>query len=213
MMEILVVTGGIGSGKSAVCRIIESVFGCAVYNADGRVRDLYRTHPVLLSDIEGALGEDLRDDEGTFSPKKLASRIFSDEQALRTVESLVFPVLIDDFGKWAESYSTDRFVVFESATILEKPEFRSFGDRILLVDAPFDVRLKRAAARDSVSEEDIRKRMMRQPMMNQVSFGDISPDVDAVVRNVGTPDELEKKTIDAVMAMFDNILKIYDYED
>ena len=97
MMEILVVTGGIGSGKSEVCRILEEVYGCGVYNADERVKMLYDVHPSLLNDIETMLGDSMRDDEGRFVPARLSTRIFSDRSLLRRVESLVFPALMEDF--------------------------------------------------------------------------------------------------------------------
>ena len=63
-MQVLIVTGGIGSGKSEVCRIIQDAFDCGVYNADARVKMLYDNHPSLLDDIEAELGTALRDSDG-----------------------------------------------------------------------------------------------------------------------------------------------------
>ena len=96
-MEILVVTGGIGSGKSEVCRILSEEFSCGVYNADSRVKLLYEVHPTLLSDIERLVGESLRDDEGRFVPARLSARIFSDRSLLKQVEGMVFPALMEVF--------------------------------------------------------------------------------------------------------------------
>ena len=141
-MEILVVTGGIGSGKSEVCRILSDVFSCGVYNADSRVKLLYDVHPTLLSDIEKLTGESLRDDEGRFVPSRLSARIFTDRSLLKQVEGMVFPALMEDFEAWSKAYSEDTFVVFESATILEKQELKGFGDKVILVDAQMQTRLK-----------------------------------------------------------------------
>ena len=104
MMEILVITGGIGSGKSEVCRILQELYGCGVYNADERVKLLYDIHPTLLDDIEKLIGEGLRDDDGRFVPSRLSARIFADRKVLLDVEALVFPALIDDFHTWAKNH-------------------------------------------------------------------------------------------------------------
>ena len=204
MMEILVVTGGIGSGKSEVCRILEEVYGCGVYNADERVKMLYDVHPSLLNDIETMLGDSMRDDEGRFVPARLSAMIFSDRSLLKRVESLVFPALMEDFKLWAEEHVDERFVVFESATLLEKPEFKGFGDKVVLVDSLVETRLERACRRDSASRENIYARMLNQKLMNSISDGEINPDVDAVIHNLGTLSDLKYSTIRVIKELYEN---------
>lgn len=194
-MKVLVVTGGIGSGKSEVCRILAENGFPFQYNADLRAKELYAEHPRLLADIEDALGVRCRDAEGRFLPSVLAGRIFSDRDALTKVEELLFPVMMDDFRKFAGSAAEDEFVVFESATILEKPWFDDFGDKILLVDAPISVRLERAAERDGVSKETVLARMQNQPHMNALSEGATDARIDYVIENDGSRDELEMNLI------------------
>lgn len=204
-MDIIVVTGGIGSGKSEVCRILQEAYGCGVYEADQSVKRLYDTHPELLHDIEVLTGESLRDGQGRFVPSRLASRIFTDRALLTEVEKLVFPALMDDFRVWAKGYADDRFVVFESATILEKPHLAGFGDKIILVDAPVQVRLDRACGRDGVSKEKVSERMQNQKLMNAMSDGRICPEGYAVIRNVGTLADLKKDTVRVIDEIYDNI--------
>ena len=204
-MEILVVTGGIGSGKSEVCRILQQTYGCGVYNADRRVKLLYDTHSTLLADIEHLLGESLRDDEGRFIPARLSARIFSDNGLLRKVEGLVFPALTDDFKEWSKDFAGDRFVVFESATILEKPQLKGFGDKVVLVDADMETRLERACLRDSASKDNIAARMQNQKLMNSISSGEALPEVDAVIRNVGTLVELHDLTVGLIEKLYGNL--------
>lgn len=194
-MKVLVVTGGIGSGKSEVCRILARKGFPLQYNADLRAKELYTEHPRLLADIEDALGVNCRDAEGRFLPSVLAGKIFTDKEALMKVEELLFPVMMDDFRKFAGSAAEDEFVVFESATILEKPWFDGFGDKILLVDAPISVRLERAAERDGVSKETVLARMQNQPHMNALSEGETDPRIDHVIENDGSRDELEMNLI------------------
>lgn len=204
-MEILIVTGGIGSGKSEVCRILGDLYGCGVYNADERVKSLYDSHPTLLDDIEALLGESMRDEDGAFVPSRLSARIFSDRRLLAEVENLVFPALKDDFYRWAETYSDDLFVVLESATILEKPHFNGFGDKVILVDSLVDTRMERACRRDSASRESIYARMLNQKMMNSFSNGESVPDVDAVIHNMGTLSDLKFETIRTVRRLYGDI--------
>lgn len=204
-MEVLVVTGGIGSGKSEVCRILQHTYGCAVYNADQRVKLLYDSHPTLLADIEGLLGESLRSTDGRFLPARLSARIFSDKELLRRVEELVFPALTEDFEEWSKDFTGAGFVVFESATILEKPQLKGFGDKIVLVDANIDTRLERACIRDSASKESIAARMQNQKLMNSISSGETLPEVDAVIRNTGTLDDLHDAVVGVIEKLYGNL--------
>ena len=201
-MKVIVVTGGIGSGKSAVCRIIKDRYGFGVYEADDRVKALYDSNPVLLDRIEDALGMTVRDSDGKLIRSRLAELIFSDRAALETVESLVFPALIDDFNEWSRHFEDRLVVLFESATILEKPQLKGFGDITILVDATFELRLERACTRDGAEMDKIYARMMNQPLMNAISDGTMTPDTDAVIYNVGSYEDLTGQ----VVKIIDNIL-------
>lgn len=202
MMQVLVVTGGIGSGKSEVCRILKEKGIDCQYDADRMVKRLYGEHPTLLADIERELGSSFRNDDGVFVPGKLASRIFSDSDALETVESLVFPALIDDFRSFCHQNADEDILVFESATILEKPFFDGFGDSIVLVDAPLEMRLERACRRDGVSRDAVAARMKGQKLMNALSEGYADPRIDAVIMNDSGIGELENRIENVMTVLF-----------
>ncbi len=204
MMKTLVITGGIGSGKSQVCRILRDMGMNVQYNADSRVKALYTERPELLNRIEDSLGVCFRDSNGNFLPKKLSEIIFEDAGALETVESLVFPVLIEDFKAFAAAHHDEKIIIFESATILEKPFFDGFADRTILVDAPYSMRLERACARDGASEEAVKARMANQPLMNSLSGGHADPRIDAVIMNDSGLEELYKRTEKVILNLFDN---------
>ena len=192
-MKVLIVTGGIGSGKSTVCSMLSKDYGYPVYEADRRVKELYLEHPSLLADIEVALGESFRNEEGVFQPAGLAARIFSDKSELMKVESLVFPVLTEYFFMCKEANSDKDCVVLESATILEKPSLLGLGDYVLVVDAPLQMRIERAAGRDSVSDELVRTRVENQTLMNEISAGHIPDTVDFVIKNDSDVDTLAER--------------------
>ena len=182
-MKVLVVSGGIGSGKSTVCRMLENDYGIPVYEADSRVKELYNELPSMLLKIEQTLGESFRNGDGDFQPALMAARIFSDPDALQLVESVVFPVLTDDFARWKEMHIDREFVALESATILEKPALSGLGDVTIVVDAPLELRIERAAARNGASEESVRDRARSQVLMNSISAGHVPSSVDYVLKN------------------------------
>ena len=192
-MRALVITGGIGSGKSSACRFFEREYGWPVYYADDKVKELYSNSPCLLDRIEKALNGRFRDENGRFVPSSLASVIFNDAAAMEIVEGLVFPELSSDFEKWKDGHKECGYVVLESATILEKPSLRGLGDITILVDAPIEVRIRRASERDGVSPDQVRKRMQSQQLMNKVSEGEFDPGADFVVCNDSTESALHSK--------------------
>lgn len=206
---VIVVTGGIGSGKSEVCRIIGEKYGLPLYNADAKVKEIYVRYPSVVEELERQLGCPLRDGDGVFIPKLLADRIFGDHIAVGIVEKLIFPYLSDDFDAFLKESSMP--VVFESATVLEKDAFNGFGDVVVLVDAPMDVRMARACARDASDKEKVRARMDSQKFMNIVSEGCIGASeaykaildrIDHMIINTGTFHDLEIK----VQEVMDKIL-------
>lgn len=197
---VLVVTGGIGSGKSEVCRILRDLGFVHQYDADSRAKALYEEHPTLLSDIERSLGCSLKNDDGVFLPSALASIIFSDRKALEMVEAHLFPALIHDFESFAGNCG-EGVVVFESATVLEKPQFEGFGDKVILVDAPFEIRLDRACRRDGADRVKILARMQNQKLMNALSEGHDDHRVDCRILNDGTIEDLVSRTKDAINSL------------
>lgn len=184
---IVFVTGGIGSGKSAVCRILSSR-GVPVYDSDSRTKELY-TGP-LLGKIEEALGENLRLADGSLDRKKLSSIIFNDRAKLQTVESIVHPAVLADFLLWRNGFDAEKvpFVVMESALVLSKPLFSNVADKIVAVDAPEDVRIARAVSRDGVDPDSIRRRVASQKLPLEKA--------DVVITNDCTFEELEKRTLE-----------------
>lgn len=195
---ILVVTGGIGSGKSLAAGMLNEMYGYPVYNADKRVKELYRTHPTLLSDIEREVGCSLCDDDGSFVPAALADVIFNDSHAMNKVESLVFPALKEDFELWLNEHPCD-VQILESATILEKDFFDGTGDYVLLINAPFELRLNRAVRRDKASEKAVAARMNMQKMMNDLDLlrRESSREI-WILENADSADELRVKLRDFV---------------
>ena len=197
---VIIVTGGIGSGKSQVCTILKQMGYRAQYDADSRAKAPYEEHPSLLAEIEMSLGCSFRDENGKFHSARLAEVIFSDRKALEIVESHLFPVMIDDFMSYAGECG-EEIVVFESATVLEKKQFEGFGDKVILVDAPFESRLERACRRDGTDRDKVQARMQNQKLMNELSEGRDDPRISCRIMNDGTLEDLECRTKMAINSL------------
>ena len=199
-MKTVILTGGIGSGKSAVCTCLKAR-GVPVYDSDSRTKSLYDRNPALVRRLEAVLGTGLRTEEGHLDRRKLAGIIFADPEKKAAVEAVVHPAVLEDFRRWKRwqrpkgwTYGPVPFVILESAIILSCPVFDGVGDRTVLVDAPEEVRLARAVARDGSAPEAVLRRIRQQHF-------DLSR-VDAVLRNDGPLDELPGETDRVFLNLF-----------
>lgn len=191
--RIVALTGGIGSGKSAVSSYLRTK-GVAVYDSDSSTKMLYDTDDRLLQDMEGALGCPLRNEDGRMDRALLSNIIFNSPELLSTVESIVHPAVLEDFTKWADSQDSEWsgyalkefFVVIESAIALRSPLFRSLFDAVVLVDAPLELRIERTMLRDGSSREKVLSIIQSQ------SF-DLD-DIDQFILNDSDLDTLHNRT-------------------
>lgn len=182
-MKTIIVTGPIGSGKSAVCALLRKR-GIPVYDADTRTKRLYDTCPGLVTRLEEALGQPLCDAQGRLDRRRLAAVIFADSAARETVEGIVYPLVLADFQAWRSAQEGVPFVALESAVILSKPLFDAVADAAVLVTAPEEVRLRRVMDRDGLPEEAVRARMRAQEIPQDK--------VDVTLVNDGDPTRLEQ---------------------
>lgn len=187
-MTLFLVTGGIGSGKSEVCRYLVSR-GIPVYDSDSRTKALYDSVPGLPSRIDTAIGGGVLREDGSLDRKALAAVIFSDSAKLRALESVVHPEVLRDFIAWKDSLDCP-VAAMESAIAAGLEVFDGVFDFTILVDAPLELRIERACRRDRSSREAIAERVA-----NQVFDASAA---DAVIVNDSTLDELQARTDEAL---------------
>lgn len=154
------VTGGIGSGKSTVCRLLAER-GVPLYDSDREAKRLMSEDAELRRALVAAFGEETFRD-GALNRRYLAEIVFGDPRQLAALEALVHPCVRRDFARWAASHeATEPYVVLECA-ILYESGMDAMVDRVVAVVAPEELRLMRVNARDGASAGEIRRRMAVQ---------------------------------------------------
>ncbi len=154
------VTGGIGSGKSTVCRMFE-ILGAPVFEADKVAKQLLDSHEGIKSGLIRLFGKNIYSAEGTVNREKLAGIIFNDDLYLQNMNNLVHPVVREEFISWLKKKETLPYVVLEAAILFEGG-FYEMMDFTLLVTAPEEQRIARVMKRDGVTENLVRERMDKQ---------------------------------------------------
>lgn len=185
-MMVVGVTGGIGSGKSTVCKHLEAR-GATVFYADDVARDLMVSNPDVKEHIVRVFGPEAYLDADSLDRKYLADRVFSSVEDRAAINRIVHPAVGKAFRQFVKQARKEgaRLVVKEAALLLDNDT--SDLDVILVIDTPKETRIERIATRDGFSREDIDARMAGQ--MSPVKMVKLA---DYVVLNGGTIEELKK---------------------
>jgi dephospho-CoA kinase len=155
------VTGGIGVGKSIVCRMF-GVLGIPVYDADTRAKWVMQYDQALKRELQEAFGEETYTPQGQLNRTYLASVVFNNQERLNRLNALVHPHVGTDFERWATANASAPYLIKEAALMFESESWRQL-DEIIVVSAPLDVRLKRLLKRDTHrTEADIRAIIAKQ---------------------------------------------------
>ncbi|MEZ4700695.1 MAG: dephospho-CoA kinase [Rhodothermales bacterium] len=161
-MKTIGVTGGIGSGKTTVCRMLETM-GAEVFYADAEAKRLMNEDPALRAGLIAAFGAETFMEDGRLDRAYLARQVFGDEERLATLNGLVHPRVREALvARKAEAAQRGApLLVYEAALIYETGG-DAYVDAVAVVHAPERARLERVAARDGVDEGQIRARMQHQ---------------------------------------------------
>jgi dephospho-CoA kinase len=152
------ITGGIGSGKTTVCKIF-GVLGIPVFYADPEANVVMNDNKAIREAINKIAGEDIYPG-GTLDRKKLASIIFNDDDLLKKVNSLVHPVVFEYFNTWVEKQAAP-YVIMEAAILFESGA-SELVDRVATVTAPVEERITRVIRRNILSREQVIERIDNQ---------------------------------------------------
>ena len=158
--RIIGIAGGIGAGKSVVCRLLR-IRGYEVYDCDIKAKELMALEP-LASEIASLLGAEAFTDNGALDRGYVASRIFSDAEVRRQLNALVHSAVVNDVERIAGTMTAKDLLFVESAVMVTSG-LDELASQIWVVDAPVDLRIRRVLARNpELNEEDILRRMQTQ---------------------------------------------------
>lgn len=158
-MKRVAITGGIGSGKSTVCRALSEISGAPIYDSDRRAKDIMATSPEVRQDLVEFFGEEVFEG-GVLNRPLIASQVFGNEEKLQRLNAIVHPRVVADFELWAESQRGE-YVILESALLFTSPLVGHY-DLAVVVDAPIELRIARCVTRDGATAEQIRRRIESQ---------------------------------------------------
>jgi len=153
------ITGGIGSGKSYICQILEQR-GIPVYNCDDEAKRLMTESEVIRRSICKLIGDNAYINNVLNKPV-IASFLFASKDNGKKINAIVHPVVKEDFLHWSEQYPDNAIVVQECAILFESG-FQSTVDKTIEVYAPKEIRIERAMKRDNAKREQIEARMAQQ---------------------------------------------------
>jgi dephospho-CoA kinase len=177
-MKHWAITGGIAAGKSEVCKIYTAL-NISVYNADLRAKFLINKNTKIISSLVARFGEDIYLN-GELNKLKMIELVFENDNTKRIVDSIVHPVVIDDYLLWRSAFKNCRFSLLESALLFESGLSKHI-DVIGLVTADISVRIARIVERDNITAKQALQRIN-----SQTDYNNYSNKVDFKIFNNGT---------------------------
>lgn len=170
------ITGGIGSGKSLVCKIFQCL-GVPVYDADSRAKALMTTDGILIEQIKKEFGNLAYHTDGTLNRKHIGEAAFGDPEKLKKLDAMVHPRVAANYAQWVGEQTTP-YVIKEAALLFEAGSYKNL-DKIIVVSAPEQLRVKRVVVRDPQRSEQ----MVKDIIGNQMPDAEKISRADFVVMN------------------------------
>lgn len=187
------ITGGIGTGKSAACAVFKSL-GIPIYDADFNAKWLMENNKDLINKIKNLLSSEAYTSENKLNKSFVAKQIFSSDSLKEQLEALVHPAVAIHFNEWAKNQTTE-YVLKEAALTYETGDEANL-DAVIVVDAPWPIRLDRIIKRDQstpLQAEARRKAQMSQSkkvtqadyiLLNDKSLNELEVQVKALDKQI-----------------------------
>jgi dephospho-CoA kinase len=181
------ITGGIGSGKTTVCKMFEKL-GIPVYYADERAKYLMQHEHFLIDQLKKNFGEEIYEN-GRLNRTLLAEKVFNNKSKLELLNSLVHPAVFRDTERWREEQKEKKppYSINEAALLVETGSYKGL-DKLIVVYAPLETRVNRVSNRDKVEIEEVMARVRNQlPEDEKLKLADM------VITNDGDLHHLEQQ--------------------
>ena len=189
------ITGGIGSGKSTVSSFF-SVLGVPVYDSDKRAKYLMQHDNSIIGTIKKEFGERSYLNN-QLNRSYIAEIVFKNESKLKQLNSIIHPAVRTDFNNWLSQNSNAKFVIKEAAIMIESGAYKEM-DKLIVVNAKRDQKIKRIKKRDHLSLEDIENRIQ-----NQLSDEIRNQYADFIIENNSGKMELKQQVLSIYNKLID----------
>ena len=171
-MRLVALTGGIGSGKSVVARMLQ-VMGYQVYDCDSRAKQLMIDDETVREQLIAEFGTETYLADGTLNRQHLSAVAFGNDEARARLNAIVHPATAYDIRRWAADLSAHGAnVAFVETAILRTSGLDRMVDDVWHVTAPDDVRIQRVMVRSGLSKQQVRDRMEAQQAEEAVAPGE-----------------------------------------
>jgi len=154
------ITGGIGAGKSTVCRVFEWLH-VPVYYADDEAKKLINSNKELKKDIKRLLGKESYDANGFYNRAFVSEMVFKNSGLLEQLNQIIHPAVALHFENWTLENSNSKYLLKEAAILFESGSHKKM-DKIIGVQAPLSVRIERVNNRDRIPNSAIKARIDNQ---------------------------------------------------
>jgi dephospho-CoA kinase len=154
------ITGGIGSGKTTICQLFE-LLGVPVYYADNASRQLLGSDPEIKRSVVALFGEEILDEQKMIDRRKVASRVFGNDVALKKLNAIMHPAVGLDFERWLKQHRSVPYIIKEAAIMFESGAYKQL-DKIIALTAPEELRIARVMKRDGSEKEEVERRVAAQ---------------------------------------------------
>ncbi len=185
MSFVVGLTGGIGSGKSAVSDQFAAL-GATVVDTDVIARELTDRGGAAVAEVERIFGKEFIAG-GAMDRKRMRDHVFADPAAKRALEGLLHPMIRAESARRSVAASGP-YVIHVVPLLIESPDYRRRVDRVLVVDCPEDTQVERVRARSGLSADEV-----RAIMQSQASRAERLAAADDVIDNSGPRDALRKQ--------------------
>lgn len=186
-MKLIAISGGIGSGKSVVSRIV-NVMGYPVYDCDSRASALMTASDEVRRQVIEAFGTESYRDDGRLNREYLSARVFGNDAALTRLNGIVHPATASDMLQWAKSQQDKgAAMAFVETALLHTAHIDRLVDEVWHVTAPADTRIRRVMARSGLTSQQVQSRMAAQAIEEEPAAGEhviLNDDVAAVLPQV-----------------------------
>jgi dephospho-CoA kinase len=155
------ITGGIGSGKTTVAKVFETI-GVPVFYADDEAKKFLLKDSVKQQLVE-LFGTKVINESEDVNKTELANIVFNNKESLEQLNALIHPLLMNEFIAWSEKKNAEKhpYVVMEAAILFEAG-FEVYVDKTLCISAPIDTRISRVVNRDGTTKEQVKSRINNQ---------------------------------------------------